>query len=88
MSLDHRDDAAVLAFSEEVDSRLGRGEAGVEPWTIRLISAWVLSGLLITLAVRSDGVLGTVLYVAALAIVVVWVLGFYARASKTHWYRG
>lgn len=89
MSLDHRDDGAVLAFSEEVDSHLGRGESGLEPWTLRLLAMWAVSGLLITLAVRSDGVLSGVLYAVALVIVVVWVAGFYvARGEGAHWYRG
>lgn len=88
MSLDHRDDAAVLAFSQDVDSQLGREGSGLEPWTIRLVAAWLVGGVLITLAVRSDGAVSTALYVVALAIVAFWVAGFYARGRDAHWYRG
>lgn len=88
MSLDHRDDEAVFRFSEEVDSHLGREGVRLEPWTLRLIGAWVIGGLLITLAVRSDGALSTVLYLVAFAIIAVWVAGFYvARSHGAHWYR-
>ncbi len=86
MSLDHGDDAAVSAFTEEVDQRLGRGESGLEPWTVRLLGAWVLSGVLITLAVRSDGAMSTVLYLGALITVVAWVAGFYLARDGAHWF--
>lgn len=88
MSLDHRDDTAVSAFTEEVDRHLGAGESGLEPWTLRLLGAWVVTGLLITLAVRSDGALSTVLYLAALLAIAVWVAGFYVARDRAHWFGG
>lgn len=88
MSLDHQDDEAVFRFSEEVDRQLGYGESGLEPWTLRFIVLWVLGGVVVTLAVRSDGALSTALYLVAFAIVATWVVGFYvARGQKAHWYR-
>jgi hypothetical protein len=87
VSLDHRDDGAVSAFTEEVDQRLGRGESGLEPWTVGLLAAWVLSGVLITLAVRSDGAVSTVLYLVAFVTVAVWVTGFYSARGGSHWFR-
>lgn len=86
MSLDHGDDAAVSAFTEEVDQRLGRGESGLEPWTVRLLAVWLIGGALITLAVRSDGGLSTVLYLVALLSVAVWVAGFHMARSGSHWF--
>jgi len=89
MSLDHQDDAAVLRFSDEVDSRLGRPGVTLESWTLRLIATWLAAGLLITVAVRTDGALSTALYLVAFVIVAVWVAGFYlARGSDSHWYGG
>ena len=86
MTLDHGDQGAVSAFTEEVDQRLGRGESGLEPWSIRLVGAWVLSGALITLAVRSDGALSTVLYVAGIITIAAWVAGFYLARDGAHWF--
>lgn len=89
MSLDHRDDDAVLRFTEDVDSRLGREGTGLEPWSVRLVAAWAVSGALVMLAVRSDGELSTVLYLVAFAIIAVWVAGFYAaRGEGARWFGG
>ncbi len=87
MSLDHRDDVAVSTFADEIDQRLGRGESGLEPWTLRLLAVWVLSGVLITAGVRSDGVISTLLYLTALLTVAVWVAGFYVPCNGGHWFR-
>ena len=86
MSLDHGDDGAVSAFTEEVDQRLGRGESGLEPWTVRLAAVWLVGGALITFAVRSDGALSTALYLAAMLTVAVWVAGFYMAREDSHWF--
>jgi hypothetical protein len=86
MSLDHRDDAAVRAFTDEVDEHLGLGESGLEPWTLRLLGAWVLAGALITLAVRTDGGLSTALYLLGFVVVAAWVAGFYAARDDAHWF--
>ena len=88
MSLDHGDEAAVNAFTDEVDQHLGRGESGLEPWTIRLLGVWLVAGVLITLAVRSDGGLSTALYLASFVAIALWVAGFYVARDDTHWFRG
>ena len=88
MSLDHRDDAAVSAFALEVDQHLGREGSGLEPWTVRLLAAWLVGGVLMTLAVRSDGAMSTVLYLATLVVVAAWVAGFYVARDGSHWFRG
>ena len=87
MSLDHRDDAAVGAFADEVDRHLGQGESGLEPWTVRLLAAWLLGGILLTLAVRTDGALSTALYLIGFVVVAAWVAGFYAARDDAHWLR-
>jgi hypothetical protein len=88
VSLDHRDDAAVDAFAAEVDSHLGSGGSGLEPWAVRLVAVWAVAGVLITLAVRSDGGLSTALYLAGFVAIALWVAGFYAARDDTHWFHG
>ncbi len=82
MSLDHRDEAAVDAFTDEVDRHLGGRSSGLEPWAVRLLAAWAVAGVLITLAVRTDGVVGTALYLAGFAAIAIWVTGFLPRARR------
>ncbi len=86
MSLDHRDDAAVSAFALEVDQHLGREGSGLEPWTVRLLAAWLVGGVIMTLAVRSDGAISTVLYLATLVVVAAWVAGYYVARDGAHWF--
>ncbi len=86
MSLDHRDDGAVSAFALEVDQHLGREGSGLEPWTVRLVAAWLIGGVLMTLAVRSDGALSTVLYLATFVVVAAWVAGYYLARGDGHWF--
>ncbi len=88
MSLDHGDTIAVSAFTDEVDRRLGAGQSGLEPWTVRLLGVWILGGALVTLAVRTEGVLSGVLYLAAFITIAVWVAGFYVARDSAHWFRG
>ncbi len=87
MSLDHGDTIAVSAFTDEVARRLGAGQSEFEPWTLRLLAVLVLSGALITLSVRTDGVLTTALYLAALVSITLWVAGFYLARDPAHWFR-
>jgi cytochrome c biogenesis protein CcdA len=46
-----------------------------------------VAAAVLTAAIRSDGVLATILYVAGLAVVVAWVAGFYlARGERERWF--
>ena len=87
MSLDHDDADAVLRFSDDVDAALSEAASGFEPWTLRLIGLWVVAGALITLAVRSNGALSTILYILGFAVVAVWAAGFHlAKGDRDRWY--
>ena len=87
MSLDHHDAAAVERFTAEVDTALGAASAGPQGWTVKLIGVWLVAAAVLTAAIRSDGVLATILYVAGLAVVVAWVAGFYlARGERERWF--
>jgi hypothetical protein len=87
MSLDHDDAGAVRRFSEEVDRALAEAAAGFEPWTIRLIAAWVLAGALLTVAVLTDGAVSTILYALGILLVAGWAAGFYrARGDRARWF--
>jgi hypothetical protein len=88
MSLDHHDADAVQRFTEEVDEALAAASPdGFATWTARLVGAWLLGLALITLAVRSDGAVSTVLYLLGLAVVAFWVVGFYsARGERARWF--
>ena len=88
MSLDHRDEAAVDAFTDEVDRHLGDSASGLEPWAVRLVAVWAVAGVLITLAVRTDGAVGTALYLAGFLAIALWVAGFYLARGDAHWFRG
>jgi hypothetical protein len=87
MSLDHADDRAVLEFTQDVERELERAAPGFEPWTLRLLGAWVVAGALLTGAVLADGALSTVLYVLGIAAVAISVAGFYvASGERARWF--
>ena len=87
MTLDHHDEESVDAFVDDVDRTLSEAAPGFQEWTLRLIGCWVAGGLVMTGGVRADGGLSTVLYVVAIAILVVWVVGFYrARGERARWF--
>jgi hypothetical protein len=88
MSLDHADDEAVLRFTHDVDRALEEAAPGFEPWTVRLLGAWVLAGALLTGAVLADDALSTILYVLGLAAVVLSTAGFYIARDRARWFGG
>jgi hypothetical protein len=89
MSLDHADNEAVLRFTDDVERALQDAAAGFEPWTLRLLGAWVIAGALLTGAVLADGAFSTILYVLGIAVVAVSVAGFYvARGERARWFDG
>jgi hypothetical protein len=70
MTLQHDDEAAVDRFTDEVDAALRAGSAGTQDAALRLIGVWIAAGALLTLAVRTNDALSTVLYIAGIALVV------------------
>jgi hypothetical protein len=86
MSLDHRDDAAVRAFTDEVDEHLGLGESGLEPGPSDCWEPGCSPAPSSRYAVRTDGGLSTALYLLGFVVVAAWVAGFYAARDDAHWF--
>ena len=81
MTLQHDDEAAVDRFTDAVDEALEQGAAGRQDATLRLIAFWVVAGAVLTLAVRTNSALSTILYIIGIALVVMWLAGALRRVA-------
>ena len=88
MTLDHHDRDAVDAFVDSVERAIDDAAPGHASWTLPLIAVWIAVGVALTLAVRAEGALATLLYVVGLAGAAAWVAGFYVARGRARWYGG
>jgi CHASE2 domain-containing sensor protein len=80
--VDFQDPAAIEEFGRQVERALDSRPRLSSLWL--LIAVWALSGLILTLALRTDQ---DWLYVLGLALTALWTAGFVAARGDARWFR-